>query len=197
MTINPCPIAPEGETYCRDAACEACHDLPEFEIDWGQTLISTVRNIRVQGGVPITGLVTLEQIAHFMENDPALKRHTESTRALYRPGETSGGAEYKARKLAGLAIIPSLALPVGTMVDGQHEPHTRLYFFDLDEDLSDTAAAVAALADYPHTVEVRESMRPDGHGLWCLIAGPTATSWDDHKAVWPAIERQIRPGTGS
>lgn len=37
-------------------------------------------------------------------------------------------------------------------------------------------ATVAALADYPHTVEGRESMRPDGHGLWCIIAGPTATS---------------------
>ena len=144
----------------------------------------------------VSETLTLDQVAEFVRNDPALREETGRLRAMMESGADDADLA-NAKKRLKCAIFP-ISAPAGTPVMGgagvptsQHQSalasahHSALYPFDLDKGGLDPDAVKRVLTETPGVVLAGKSAR--GKGLWVIARGPRAASYEDHTANHASI----------
>ena len=166
--------------------------VPETPVPTSRTAVTLLRHgyatPRRDQPLLSAGVASLESIAARIRSGPETIRLTEAFRAtLSQLGDKS--TTVKAMKSRLPAIIPAMALPAGTPIRNLPEllPHTGLYVFDIDQDITPDMlpGAMTALVEYDHTLLAATST--SGEALYVIFAGPVATDPLHHKLLWNAI----------
>ena len=211
-TTPPAPVSPSPAPDCpsdttvqpltgADSSVEPPEPARDNEDPPGPSLgtvpISLTVIPRVKGeAMLVSETLTLDQVAEFVRNDPALREETGKLRAMMESGADDADLS-NAKKRLKCAIFP-ISAPAGTPVMGgagvptsQHQSalasahHSALYPFDLDKGGLDPDAVKRVLTETPGIVLAGKSAR--GKGLWVIARGPRAASYEDHTANHSSI----------
>ena len=149
----------------------------------GDILVSRFHPIRKKGDkVIISDAVPLSVIANDLRSDPQLQAQTLSVRPL----KALNKPEYDKVKKRLPCMVPASSAGSGVpwaKLDIEH--HSGLYGFDIDKGVTDAPALLEVIKATPGAVMAGLSI--GGADLWCIFAGPTATTLTEYKGLWLAI----------
>ena len=193
---------PEYFLYDADRPSSVPADGPEVEdvsaeqrpIDPTTIRVGHVGKLKPdKGAVITTGDFTLAEIVNSIRTSTKLQELTQQARQIIA-AHGRDSKEYGDFELSLPGFLPSVAVPVGTRTKAlkPQGSHTGLYGFDLDEPRSiDIDRIRGELRDAPGIAAFGLSLGADG--MWCLVAGPAATTEAEHKAHWTALASQLPP----
>ena len=129
--------------------------------------------------------LNLHAVFHLLRNDEHARLQTERVQAA-----EPGSADYGRFKMRLIRLIPSLDVPLGTLLAGVTDGHNGLYQFDVDQHLEGLSAeGLAAVGDklweLPEANLLARSA--GGRGFWLMIHGPVAQDPQDYKRHHQAI----------
>lgn len=156
----------------------------------GEIPVSLSRLPKQKTKALILATITLRDVAKLVRSDTKLQAKTLSVRPL----KATDGAKYKELKKWLTRMVPASNAGVGVALAKlpPAEHHNGLYGFDVDENVEDAAALLKIIKQAPGAVMAGRSI--GGVDLWCIFAGPKATTAAEYKGLWRAISDGFPPG---